>query len=300
MQTKTSLKDGLMQIREIRSKIKSVTNTRKITRAMEMMARTKMAKAQRRARVFRPYAERIRAIAIRLHEDKPDYMSAFLARRMPVARVGLIVVSTDRGLCGPLNNHLLLKCSEALDEWQKAGVKVEVSVIGSRGIGPLHRHGANVVARTGVLTAELHFEAFFGTITVPLSGFLNAQLDEVYIAYNHLSSALSYEPKLEKVLPLDELLASRDGASEPLPEYIYEPDPKPVVDTLLLRYVESFIYQAVAENNACEQCARMLAMQAATDNADRMLKNLVRVYNRTRQAAITTELCDIVNGASAV
>jgi F-type H+-transporting ATPase subunit gamma len=134
----------------------------------------------------------------------------------------------------------------------KSGVKVEVSVIGSRGISPLHRHGANIVARTGVLTAALHFEAFFGTITVPLSGFLNAQLDEVCIAYNHLSSALSYEPRLEKILPLDELLVDRDGAPESLPEYIYEPDPKPVVDTLLLRYVESFIYQAVAENNACE------------------------------------------------
>jgi len=289
-----------MHIREIKSKINSVTSTRKITRAMEMMARTKMAGAQRRARIFRPYAERIRAIAMRLHEDKPDYMSAFLARRSPVARVGVIVVSTDRGLCGPLNTRLLLKCSEALDKWQKAGVKVEVSVIGARGIGPLHRHGANIVARTGVLTADLHFEAFFGTVTVPISGFLNAQLDEVYIAYNHLSSALSYEPQLEKILPLDELLINLDGAPASLPEYIYEPDPKPVVDTLLLRYIESFVYQAVAENNACEQCARMLAMQAATENADRVLKGLVRDYNKTRQAAITTELCDIVNGASAV
>lgn len=289
-----------MHIREIRSKINSVSSTRKITRAMEMMARTKMAGAQRRARVFRPYAERIRAIAMRLHEDKPDYMSAFLARRTPVARVGIIVVSTDRGLCGPLNTRLLLKCSEALDTWQKAAVNAEVSVIGARGVGPLHRHGANIVARTGVLTTELHFEAFFGTVTVPISGFLNAQLDEVYIAYNHLSSALSYEPRLEKILPLDKLLANPDGEPKSLPEYLYEPDPKPVVDTLLLRYVESFIYQAVAENNACEQCARMLAMQAATDNADRVLKGLVRDYNKTRQAAITTELCDIVNGASAI
>ena len=289
-----------MHVREIRAKIGSVTRTRKITRAMEMMARTKMAAAQRRARVFRPYADRIRAIAVRLHEDKPDYASAFLARRTPVTRVGLIVVSTDRGLCGALNSRLLLKCSEALAAWQQAGVKAEVSVVGSRGIGPLHRHGANIVARTGVLADDLHFDAFFGAVTVPLGGFLSGQLDEVYIAYNHLSSALSYEPRFERVLPIDGLKPDGKSIAEPPPEYIYEPDPKPVVDALLLRYVESLVYQAIAENNACEQCARVLAMQAATDNADRMIKDLTMLYHKTRQAEITTELCDIVSGASAV
>lgn len=295
-----------MHIREIRSKIRSVSATRKITRAMEMMSRTRMANAQRRARTFRPYAERIREIARRVREDSPDYVSPLFVQRARIARVGLIVVSTDRGLCGPLNSRLLMRCAEHLNDWQRDGVDAEVIVIGSRGAGPLMRHGANIVARTAALSADLHFESFFGAVTVPLSGFLAGQLDEVYVAYNHLSSALSYEPRIDRILPLDEWLREgeagekRGHAGAVRTEYLYEPSPKPVVDALLLRYVEALIYQAVAENNACEQCARMFAMQTATENADRVIRDLRHLYQKTRQAQITTELCEIVGGAAAV
>lgn len=235
--------------------------------AMEMMARTRMAKAQRRARI---------------------------------ARVGLIVVSTDRGLCGPLNSRLLMRCAESLNDRQRGGM--EADVIGARGAGPLMRHGANIVARTAALSADLHFESFFGAMTVPLSGFLAGQFDEVYVAYNHLSSALSYEPRIDRILPLGEIRREGDegqhAAGAVRTEYLYEPSPKPVVDALLLRYVEALIYQAVAENNACEQCARMFAMQTATENADRVIRDLRHLYQKTRQAQITTELCEIVGGAA--
>ncbi|MFM0644253.1 ATP synthase F1 subunit gamma [Paraburkholderia bryophila] len=292
-----------MHIREIRSKIRSVSATRKITRAMEMMARTRMANAQRRARTFRPYAERIREIALRLREDSPDYVSPLFVKRARIARVGLIVVSTDRGLCGPLNSRLLMRCAESLNDWQRGGMEAEVIVIGARGAGPLMRHGAHIVARTAALSADLHFESFFGAVSVPLSGFLAGHLDEVYVAYNHLSSALSYEPRIDRILPLGEM--RREGeevehAGAVRTEYLYEPSPKPVVDALLLRYVEALIYQAVAENNACEQCARMFAMQTATENADRVIRDLRHLYQKTRQAQITTELCEIVGGAAAV
>ncbi|ASL42210.1 ATP synthase gamma chain [Burkholderia sp. AD24] len=295
-----------MHIREIRSKIRSVSATRKITRAMEMMARTRMANAQRRARTFRPYAQRIREIALRLREDSPDYVSPLFVKRARIVRVGLIVVSTDRGLCGPLNSRLLMRCAESLDEWQRDGVNTEVIAIGARGAGPLMRHGANIVARAGALSADPHFESFFGALTVPLSGFLAGHLDEVHVAYNHLSSALSYEPRIERILPLGEWLREGEKSEEPghvgavRTEYLYEPSPKPVVDALLLRYVEALIYQAVAENNACEQCARMFAMQTATENADRVIRDLRHLYQKTRQAQITTELCEIVGGAAAV
>lgn len=268
---------------------------------MEMMARTKMAAAQKRARIFRPYADRIRSIVTRVYQNRPDYVSGFLAKRRPVRRVGLIVVSTDRGLCGALNTRLLLECIASLDSWQTSGMGVELSVIGARGAGPLLRHGANVVAHTNRLATEPQFDSFMGTITVPLNAFLDGELDEVHIAYNHLSSPMAYEPRIERILPLGDLLSGDSGEVHPASaEYIYEPDPKPVIDMLLLRYVEAIIYQAVAENYACEQCARMFAMQTATENADRVIRDLTRLYQKTRQAQITTELCEIVGGAAAV
>ncbi|KVE30800.1 ATP synthase F1 subunit gamma [Burkholderia sp. TSV86] len=286
-----------MHIREIRSKIDNTQSTRKITRAMEMMARTRMASAQRRAREFRPYAARVTAIAQRMLRDRPDYTSVLMRRREPVRRAGLIVVSTDRGLCGPLNTRLLVACVDALDAWQRAGVQSELSVIGARGAAPLARHGANVVARTGNLGGELHFDAVLGALLVPLTAFIDGKLDEVWIAYNRLTSALSYEPRIERILPVDGIEPLGSG---PLAPYLYEPAPKPVVDTILLRYVEARFYQAVVENGACEQCARMFSMQAATRNADQMLRDLRRLYQKTRQARITTELCEIVAGAAAI
>lgn len=289
-----------MHIREIRAKIASTSSTRKITKAMEMMARTKMASAQRRAREFRPYAARIGAMAERVLRDRPDHVSALMARRDTVRRVGLIVVSTDRGLCGPLNARLLVECVDALERWDRAGVACELSVIGARGLAPLLRHGATIAARASGLAAEPHFEQLLGALLVPLTAFVNGELDEVHIAYNRLTSPLAYEPRIDAMLPIVGLdtAAPTDGA--PASDYLYEPAPRPVVDTLLLRYVEAMLYQAVVENHACEQCARMFSMQTATDNADRVLRELRHLYQKTRQAQITTELCEIVAGAAAV
>ncbi|KVN99122.1 ATP synthase F1 subunit gamma [Burkholderia ubonensis] len=288
-----------MHIREIRSKIASTSSTRKITRAMEMMARTKMASAQKRARDFRPYAAKVKAMAERLIRDRPDYMSALMARRDPVRRIGLIVVSTDRGLCGPLNARLLVRCVDALEQWDEAGIEFELSVIGARGVAPLSRYGAHITARTGSLAGEPRFDALLGALLVPLTAFINGELDEVRVAYNRLTSALTYEPRIDTVLPvvgLDDAPHAGGMSSD----YLYEPGPRPVADTVLLRYVEAVLYQAVVENYACEQCARMFSMQTATDNADRVLRDLRNLYQKTRQAQITIELCEIVAGAAAV
>ncbi|KVE69450.1 ATP synthase F1 subunit gamma [Burkholderia vietnamiensis] len=289
-----------MHIREIRSKIASTSSTRQITKAMEMMARTKMASAQRRARDFRPYAERVRAIAERVLRDRPDYGSTLMTPRATVRRVGLIVVSTDRGLCGPLNARLLVQCLDALERWEHDGIACELSVIGARGLQPLMRHGATIVARSGGLAAQPHFDTVLGALLVPLTAFVDGELDAVYIAYNRLTSPLAYEPRIDMLLPLatpDDAAPASERVSS---DYLYEPAPRPAVETLLLRYVESMLYQAVVENDACEQCARMFAMQTATDNADRVLRDLRRLYQKTRQAQITTELCEIVAGAAAV
>ncbi|KVV42544.1 ATP synthase F1 subunit gamma [Burkholderia ubonensis] len=288
-----------MHIREIRSKIASTSSTRKITRAMEMMARTKMASAQKRARDFRPYAAKVKAMAERLIRDRPDYMSALMARRDPVRRIGLIVVSTDRGLCGPLNARLLVHCVDALEQWDEAGIAFELSVIGARGVAPLSRYGAHITARTGNLAGEPRFDALLGALLVPLTAFINGELDEVRVAYNRLTSALTYEPRIDTVLPVVGL-DDAPHASGMSSDYLYEPGPRPVADTVLLRYVEAVLYQAVVENYACEQCARMFSMQTATDNADRVLRDLRNLYQKTRQAQITTELCEIVAGAVAV
>ncbi|NTY38116.1 ATP synthase F1 subunit gamma [Burkholderia diffusa] len=289
-----------MHIREIRSKIASTSSTRTITKAMEMMARTKMASAQRRAREFRPYAARIGAMAERVLRDRPDHVSALMARRDPVRRIGLIVVSTDRGLCGPLNARLLVACVDALERWDQAGVTCELSVIGARGIAPLMRHGATIAARASGLAAEPHFDQLLGALLVPLTAFVNGELDEVHIAYNRLTSPLAYEPRIDAMLPIAALDTRAPAVAAEASDYLYEPAPKPVVDTLLLRYVEATLYQAVVENYACEQCARMFSMQTATDNADRVLRELRHLYQKTRQAQITTELCEIVAGAAAV
>lgn len=294
------LPDAAMHIHEIRSKIASTTSTRKITRAMEMMARTRMASAQKRAREFRPYASRIRSMAERVLRDRPDYASALIARRANVRRVGLIVVSTDRGLCGPLNARLLVRCIDGIETWQNAGIACELSVIGARGIAPLARHGATIVARAANLAAEPHFDTLLGALLVPLTAFVDGELDEVHVGYNRLTSPLTYEPRIDAILPVAGLdtAAPTDGARAA--DYLYEPAPKPALDTLLLRYVEAMLYQAVVENYACEQCARMFSMQTATDNADRVLRELRQLYQKTRQALITTELCEIVAGAAAV
>ncbi len=299
-----------MHIREIRAKIDSTQSTRKITRAMEMIARTKMANAQRRARDFRPYATRIAAIAARMLRDRPDCASALMrdegdARGGDARHIGVIVVSTDRGLCGPLNARLMLGCAERLGAWEQAGAEVELTVIGARGLGPLVRHGGNVVAHAQGFGGEPRFDGVLGAMLVPLTGFVEGRLDEVWVAYNHLTNALDYAPRFDRVLPIagvteDAADADGHGGGGLAADYLYEPAPKPVVETVLLRHVEACFYHAVVENFACEQCARMFAMQNATRNADEMLSELRHVYQKTRQAQITTELCEIVAGAAAI
>ncbi|WP_118184468.1 ATP synthase F1 subunit gamma [Paraburkholderia phosphatilytica] len=285
-----------MHTRAIRSKMNSTHATRKITRAMETMARTKMAAAQRRARELRPYAQRVRQMAQRMMSDKPDYASLLTQQREHVKRVGLVVVSTDRGLCGPLNTRLLMRCVDALEGWNQRGVEAEFSVIGARALMPLLRHGANVVARAGTIADAAHFDAILGAILVPLDAFIHGELDEVWVAYNRLTSAIAYEPRVERLLPIAEF----ERPAGPTATYLYEPGQKAVIDTLLLRYVEACFYQAVVENDACEQCARMFSMQTATENADRMLRDLRHLYQKMRQTQITTEICEIVAGAAAV
>lgn len=289
-----------MHIREIQAKIKSIGTTRKITRAMEMLARAKAPAARKRAGSFRPYAEHMRAIALHMQAANPEFVSPFLRQQVPVRRVGLIVVSTDRGLCGPLNSRLLLQCVDRLAAWDRDGVAARVSVVGARGMAPLARCGADVVAHSGALSQELHFESFFGTISVPLGEFLQGELDEVHIAYNRTTHVPAFEPRIDRILPLDALLHPPGNGAAPTPDYLYEPDAGAVIETLLLRYVEAFVYQAVAENSACEQYARMMAMHTATENADRLIRDLTRVYQKTRQAQITTELCEIIAGAAAL
>jgi F-type H+-transporting ATPase subunit gamma len=293
-----------MHIREIRAKIDSTRSTRKITRAMEMIARTKMASAQKRARDFRPYAARVAAIAARMLRDRPDCASALMRDADEIRRIGVIVVSTDRGLCGPLNARLMLGCAERLGAWEQAGAQVELTVIGARGLGPLVRHGGNVVAHAQGFGGEPRFDDVLGAMLVPLTAFVDGRLDEVWVAYNHLTNALDYAPRFDRVLPIagvaddaDDCPAHEDGLAA---DYLYEPAPKPVVETVLLRHVEACFYHAVVENFACEQCARMFAMQNATRNADQMLGELRHIYQKTRQAQITTELCEIVAGAAAI
>lgn len=255
-----------------------------------------MAGAQRQARELRPYAERIKSMAQRMMSDKPGFAPLLTRQREHVKRVGLVVVSTDRGLCGPLNARMLLQCAESLAIWQRNGVDAQFSVIGTRALNSLLRHGANVVARANSIADHAHFDALLGAILVPVTAFIHGELDEVWVTYNHLSSAIAYEPRMDRLLPVTEF----DRPAVPSATCLYEPDQKTVIDTLLLRYVEACFYQAVVENYACEQCARMFSMKAATDNAERMLRDLRRLYQKMRQTQITTEICEIVAGAAAV
>ncbi|MDB5888359.1 MAG: synthase subunit gamma [Rhodocyclales bacterium] len=285
--------------KEIRTKIKSVQNTKKITKAMEMVAASKMRKAQERMRAARPYAEKIKRLAANLSQASiSDYKHPFLISKPNVSRVGLILVTTDKGLCGGLNTNALRLAVLNMREWQAAGVTdIQIAALGNKGFGFMQRTGANVVSHVTGLGDTPHMDKLIGPVKVLIDAYLAGELDKVYLVYTNFINTMKQEATLEQLLPLT---GERMGAPENTWDYLYEPDPQVVIDELLLRYVEALVYQAVAENMASEQSARMVAMKAASDNAGTVIKDLQLVYNKTRQAAITKEISEIVSGAAAV
>jgi F-type H+-transporting ATPase subunit gamma len=288
--------------KEIRGKIKSVENTKKITKAMEMVAASKMRKAQERMRSARPYSEKVRNIAANLGKANPEYTHAFM-KTNDVKAAGIIVVSTDKGLCGGLNTNVLRAVTQKLRDLQGAGSAVQTVAIGNKGLGFLNRIGAQVVSHVTQLGDTPHLERLIGPVKVLLDQYAEGKLSAVYISYTRFIITMRQEPVVEQLLPLSaarmEAEAKETGGEHGW-DYIYEPDAQTVIDELLLRYVEALVYQAVAENMASEQSARMVAMKAATDNAGTLIGELKLVYNKTRQAAITKELSEIVSGAAAV
>ncbi len=283
--------------KEIRTKIKSVENTRKITKAMEMVAASKMRKAQDRMRASRPYAEKIRNIAAHLSFANPEYKHPYLIKRALVKNVGLIVVSSDKGLCGGLNTNMLRLSVNQMKSWEAQGKAVSVSAIGNKGFGFMNRVGANVKSHITGLGDVPHLENLIGTIKVMLDAYEAGEIDQLSISYTKFINTMKQEPVIEQLLPLSgEQLGSPKGQWD----YIYEPEAKPVVDELMTRYIESLVYNAVAENMASEQSSRMVAMKSASDNAKNVIGELKLVYNKARQAAITKEISEIVGGAAAV
>ena len=283
--------------KEIRTKIKSVENTRKITKAMEMVAASKMRKAQDRMRASRPYADKIRNVAAHLSYAQAEYKHPFLIKRDVVKNVGLIVVSSDKGLCGGLNTNVLRLSVNQMKAWEAEGKKIAVSAIGNKGFGFMTRVGAEVKSHITGLGDTPHLEKLIGTIKVMLDAYTAGEIDQLYICYTKFINTMKQEPTMQQLLPLSgEQLGSAKGHWD----YIYEPEAKPVVDELMMRYIESLIYNAVAENMASEQSARMVAMKSASDNAKNVIGELKLVYNKARQAAITKEISEIVGGAAAV
>jgi F-type H+-transporting ATPase subunit gamma len=285
--------------KEIRGKIKSVENTKKITKAMEMVAASKMRKAQERMRAARPYAERVRSLAANLSHATPEYKHPFLIANDDAKTAGFIVVTTDKGLCGGLNTNVLRAVTTKLRELDAEGIKAEAVAIGNKGFGFLNRVGAKVVSHATQLGDTPQLEKLIGPVKVLLDDYAAGKLKAVYISYTRFINTMRQEPMIQQLLPLSDEQMKRDEGKHGW-DYIYEPDAKVVIDELLVRYVEALVYQAVAENMASEQSARMVAMKSATDNAGSVIGELKLVYNKTRQAAITKELSEIVAGAAAV
>ena len=288
--------------KEIRGKIKSVENTKKITKAMEMVAASKMRKAQERMRAARPYSEKIRNIAANLSKANPEYVHPFMQVNQANG-AGYIVVTTDKGLCGGLNTNLLRAVTTQLRVTQSAGKTVQAVAIGSKGLGFLNRVGAKVISHVTHLGDKPHLEKLIGPVKVMLDAYANGELSAVYLCYNKFISTMAQQPTIDQLLPLsaDKMEAeTKASGTQHGWDYLYEPDAQAVIDDLLVRYAEALVYQAVAENMASEHAARMVAMKAATDNAGNVIGELKLVYNKTRQAAITKELSEIVSGAAAI
>jgi F-type H+-transporting ATPase subunit gamma len=283
--------------KEIRLKISSIKNTQKITRAMEMVAASKMRKTQDRMQATRPYSRKIAQIIKHLATANPEYRHPYTIARS-AKRIGMIVVSSDRGLCGGLNSNLFRQAIRRMREWNDSGVPIELSVIGQKGASFFGSIGADVVAQATRLGDKPHLEDIIGVIKVMLDDYAEGKIDEVHLLYNEFVNTMTQKPKLIKLLPVspEEIVEESKGQWD----YIYEPDAKEVLDQLLVRYVESLVFQGLVENSACEQAARMVAMKSASDNAGKLIKELQQIYNKARQAAITQEIAEIVGGAAAV
>jgi len=283
--------------KEIRTKIKSIQNTQKITKAMEMVAASKMRRAQERMHQARPYAQKMRNVIAHVSQANLEYKHSFTLER-PVKRVGFIIVSSDRGLCGGLNINLFRDVVNALSEWQSQSAEIDLTTIGSKGFQFFNRVGANIVSEATRLGDTPHLDDLIGPVKVMLDAYTDSRIDRLYLVHNHFQSTMSQTPQVEQLLPLhaeqpDETLSHHW-------DYLYEPDAKDVVDALMTRYIESLVYQGVVENIACEMAARMVAMKSASDNAGNLIDELQLVYNKARQASITQEISEIVGGAAAV
>jgi F-type H+-transporting ATPase subunit gamma len=283
--------------KEIRTKIKSVENTRKITKAMEMVAASKMRKAQERMRAARPYAEKIRNVAAHLSHAHPEYKHPFLIKRDPVSNVGLIVITSDKGLCGGLNTNILRLTLARMKDWESRNHGIVVCAIGNKGFGFMSRMGAKVKAHVTAIGDKPHMEKLIGPVKIMLDAYMAGEIDQLHVCYNRFVNTMKQEPVIEQVLPL---AGEKLGSAEGHWDYIYEPDAKNVIDELMVRYIESLVFHAVAENMSSEQSARMVAMKSASDNAKTVIEELKLVYNKARQAAITKEISEIVGGAAAV
>lgn len=284
--------------KEIRSKIKSVENTRKITKAMEMVAASKMRKAQERMKASRPYAEKIGRVVAHFSQANSEYKHPCAVAREPIKRVGLILITTDKGLCGGLNTNALRLAITKMKAWQSNGIECDICAIGNKGLGFMQRVGANIVAHLTGLGDTPHLDKLIGPVRVMTDAYKAGHIDALYMIYSRFINTMRQEPVFVQVLPLTSEAAVEKHKAQW--DYIYEPEAQVVIDALMIRYIEATIYQAVVENIACEQSARMVAMKAASDNAKHLIEELKLVYNKTRQAAITQELSEIVAGASAV
>ena len=282
--------------KEIKGKIGSIKNTQKITSAMEMVAASKMKKAQDRMTASRPYAENIRNVIGHLANANLEYRHPYLEDR-EVKRVGYIVISTDRGLCGGLNTNEFKKVTKDAKKWQEQGVEVDFAALGSKSCAFFNRFGGNMLAAESGLGDAPSVKDVIGLVRIMLNAFNEGKIDRLYLVFNKFVNTMAQEPLIDQLLPLPK---SEDKALKHRWDYIYEPDPKPILDTLLVRYIESQVYQGVVENAASEQAARMVAMKAATDNAGDLIDDLQLIYDKARQAAITQEISEIVSGAAAV
>ncbi len=283
--------------KEIRTKIKSIGSTQKITKAMEMVAASKMRRAQERMQSSRPYAERIRRVIAHMAHAHPEYRHPFLVPRENVGRVGLIVVSTDRGLCGGLNINLFKAVISAMQEWHASGWEIDLAVFGTKAQQFFKRIGGNIVAETTHMGDAPLVTDLIGPVKVMLDAHVEGRIDRLYLAYNRFVNTMTQRPVVEQLIPVE---PEEDEQLRHHWDYIYEPEAQPVVDALMTRYIESLVYQAVVENVASEMAARMVAMKAASDNAGTLIDELQLAYNKARQAAITQELSEIVSGAAAV
>jgi len=282
--------------KEIRTQISSIKSTQKITRAMEMVAASKMRKAQQQMERSRPYASKIRAVVGHLAQAHPEYKHPFMIER-PVKHIGLVIITSDRGLCGGLNTNVFKIALKSMKAWEQAGYSIEVCLVGSKGMGFFKRIGANIVAATDQIGDKPESSDLIGAVTVMLDAYKNGKIDQLNVVYNRFVNTMTQDAQVEQLLPLKPV---DDDELKHYWDYIYEPNSKEVLDGLLVRYIESRVYQGVVENIACEQSARMVAMKSASDNAGDLIDELQLVYNKARQAAITQELSEIVAGAAAV